>query len=253
MAIISNQEDTEKRVKALREEAHEEIKNDDSKKSPDEIVIIDDDSNYIKAIKRQLVRNGYNVVAFEIQEEAFRYNFEKTDLILCDVLMPGMNGFEVLKGIRSDKKNQYIPFVFLSGSKIEHEEIFKAFDSDVTDFISKTSSEGELLGRVKRALKEGRLISERNRAEKALQESEEFSSSLLDNSLTPILVVNQDTSIEYANPSFEALAGFTSAEIIGKKPPYPWWITGQKSGNLVEVKKNIILRIEAAHVLTRIY
>ncbi|MDH5363854.1 MAG: PAS domain S-box protein, partial [Dehalococcoidia bacterium] len=66
-------------------------------------------------------------------------------------------------------------------------------------------------------------ISERKKAEEALRESEEFSSSLLDSSPNPILVVNPDTSIRYVNPALEKLTGFTSSELIGVKIPHPWW------------------------------
>jgi len=66
-------------------------------------------------------------------------------------------------------------------------------------------------------------ITEHKRAEEALKESEEFSSSLMKNSAIPMLVINEDTSLRYVNPSFEKLTGFTSAEVIGKKPPMPWW------------------------------
>jgi len=56
-------------------------------------------------------------------------------------------------------------------------------------------------------------ITERKRAEEALQESEEFSSSLLNNSPNPITVLNPDTSIRYVNPALEKITGFTSAEL----------------------------------------
>ncbi len=60
-------------------------------------------------------------------------------------------------------------------------------------------------------------------AEEALKESEEFSSGLLQKSPNPVIVINPDTSIRYVNPAMENLTGYTAAEIIGKKPPYPWW------------------------------
>ena len=66
-------------------------------------------------------------------------------------------------------------------------------------------------------------ITDRKRAEQALRESEEFSSSLLTNSPKPILVINTDSSIRYVNPSLERLTGFSSSELVGRKPPYPWW------------------------------
>jgi PAS domain S-box-containing protein len=67
------------------------------------------------------------------------------------------------------------------------------------------------------------IIAEHRHVEETLIESEEFSTSLLENSPNPIVVINPDTSIKYVNPAFERLTGFTSTEITGRKAPYPWW------------------------------
>ena len=56
-----------------------------------------------------------------------------------------------------------------------------------------------------------------------LRESEKFDINLLRNSPNPIVVINSDTSVRYVNQAFEDLTGFTAAEIIGRKAPYPWW------------------------------
>jgi len=66
-------------------------------------------------------------------------------------------------------------------------------------------------------------VTERKRAEEALRESEEFRSSMLANSPNPIGVINPDSSIRYVNPALEKLTGFSAAELIGKKAPYPYW------------------------------
>lgn len=66
-------------------------------------------------------------------------------------------------------------------------------------------------------------ITARKRAEEALRESEEFSSILLSNAPYPLFVINVDTSIRYVNPALEKLSGFSLAEVIDKKAPYPWW------------------------------
>ena len=66
-------------------------------------------------------------------------------------------------------------------------------------------------------------ISDRKLAEDELRESEEFTSSLLENTPNPIIVITPDTAIKYVNPAFEKLTGFTLTDIIGSKTPYPWW------------------------------
>ncbi len=56
-----------------------------------------------------------------------------------------------------------------------------------------------------------------------LIEKEKFSSNLLDHSPNPILVIDKEKSIAYVNKSFERLSGYGLSEVIGLKPPYPWW------------------------------
>jgi len=79
-------------------------------------------------------------------------------------------------------------------------------------------------------------ITTRKQAEEALRESEEFSTSLLENAPNPITVVNPDTSIKYVNPAFEKLTGFTLEEIAGTKAPYPWWLEERKEERLNGLK-----------------
>lgn len=66
-------------------------------------------------------------------------------------------------------------------------------------------------------------ISAQKKIEADLRASEEFSTSLLKNASYPIIVINSDTSIQYVNPAMETLTGYTSAEVIGLKNPYPWF------------------------------
>ena len=66
-------------------------------------------------------------------------------------------------------------------------------------------------------------VTERKKAEDALLESQQFSASLLENAPLATVVINPDTSIEYVNPAWERLNGWTMAEVVGQKVPYPWW------------------------------
>jgi PAS domain S-box-containing protein len=91
-------------------------------------------------------------------------------------------------------------------------------------------------------------ITERERAEEALRESEEFSTSLLENSPHSIIVINPDTSVRYINPAFEKLYGWTLDEVVGIKVPYPWWPDEDRevlTAGFLEAMKQRVGRAEA--------
>jgi PAS domain S-box-containing protein len=97
-------------------------------------------------------------------------------------------------------------------------------------------------------------ITERKKAEEALQESQKFVSSLLENAPHATVVINPDTSVRYVNPAWEHLNGWTLSEVVGMKAPYPWWPEqlkeaftegfkeamrqGSGKGEVIAVKKN---------------
>jgi PAS domain S-box-containing protein len=88
---------------------------------------------------------------------------------------------------------------------------------------TKTQLIGELMELRRRVAGVEKLAAERTRIAAALEKREEFTATLLDNAPNPILVLSPDTSIRYVNPAMEKLTGFSKAELVGTKPPYPWW------------------------------
>jgi len=80
-------------------------------------------------------------------------------------------------------------------------------------------------------------ITERKRVENELQESQRFSSSLLQNSPNPVVVLDPDTSVRYVNPAFEKLTGFNLADIFGLKAPLPWWPEERGEAITVAIRK----------------
>ncbi|MBN1906710.1 MAG: PAS domain S-box protein [Deltaproteobacteria bacterium] len=84
------------------------------------------------------------------------------------------------------------------------------------------------------------------KSEAAFRESNEFNTSLLDNSPNAIMVLDPDTSIRYVNPYFEKMTGYSSSEIIGHKIPYPWWVDDPAYGTLEEKKKQFPMGVKTS-------
>jgi CheY-like chemotaxis protein len=81
------------------------------------ILVIDDDAVVRKALQHALEKAGYNVL--EASDGAAGIEMAKAslpDLILCDIDMPAMSGFDTLKALKADPQTQGLPFVFLTGS-----------------------------------------------------------------------------------------------------------------------------------------
>jgi len=92
-------------------------------------------------------------------------------------------------------------------------------------------------GRIVSCLEIIRNITERKQAEEKLRESETFQSGLLANSPIPINVINPDSSIRYVSPALEKMTGFSAAELIGHKAPYPYWVEELLPENTKTLKK----------------
>jgi two-component system NtrC family sensor kinase len=108
---------------------------------------------------------------------------------------------------------------------------------DGTVFDVEISSNSAVYQGQKLIFSVSRDITERKQAEEALRESEAFQSSLLSNSPIPINVINPDGSIRYASPALEKLTGFSSKELIGQKPPYPYWAKGDSTQNMRALRR----------------
>ena len=80
------------------------------------IMVIDDDQDLPELIKAILLKEGYQVSAYHDAESAIAdVKMQKPDLILMDVMLPGLNGAEAIKEIRKDPVNKNIPVIFLTG------------------------------------------------------------------------------------------------------------------------------------------
>jgi two-component system, sensor histidine kinase and response regulator len=113
------------------------------------ILIVDDVAKNIQLVAKFLTKEGYTLNFAQNGEIALKLADNKLfDLILLDIMMPGMDGFEVCRKIKENKKNQSVPIIFLT-AKTDDEAIKKGFSSGGVDYITKPFNPEELLARVR--------------------------------------------------------------------------------------------------------
>jgi CheY-like chemotaxis protein len=113
------------------------------------ILIVDDNPKNLQVLGNYLQNEGYKV-EFALDGNSALDWIERTefDLILLDIMMPGMDGFEVCRNIKYGQVNQKTPVIFLT-AKIDTESIVNAFDLGAVDYVIKPFNQKELIARVK--------------------------------------------------------------------------------------------------------
>lgn len=134
------------------------------------ILIVDDAVENIKLVTEILNRpkNEYNIEAASDGYEALeKVNKFSPDLIMLDVVMPGIDGFEVCRILKEDEKTRLIPIVMITALDSQQDRL-RGLESGVDDFISKPFNVYELLARVKNLLKLRSYINELEHAEQVI-------------------------------------------------------------------------------------
>jgi two-component system alkaline phosphatase synthesis response regulator PhoP len=119
---------------------------------PQKILVAEDQQHIRSLIEYKLKNSGYDVVCAEDGKSALEQAGEiLPDLILLDVMMPLMTGFEVLASLKSNEKTRNIPILMVTAQSKEH-EVLKGLDLGADDYITKPFSPNELAARVKNIL-----------------------------------------------------------------------------------------------------
>ena len=102
------------------------------------ILAVDDDEANLIALQSLLSEKGYQVVCARSGEEGLRHVLqEEFAVILLDVRMPGMNGYETAEMIRSRARTRHVPIIFLSGVDKDASHLFRGYAAGAVDFVFK--------------------------------------------------------------------------------------------------------------------
>lgn len=122
-------------------------------------VLIEDDPSIRKLVEYSLSSNGISIVSFPSGEEAFESDLKDAELFILDIMLPGMDGMEILSRIRKDPTLGRVPVIMLTAKDSEY-DIAKGLDDGADDYIPKPFGILELISRVKAAIRRGRMNGE---------------------------------------------------------------------------------------------
>ena len=136
----------------------------DSNKDNKKLLLIDDDPNLILLVKDYLEFRGYEVMAAGNGREALEIlNLHLPDMIICDVMMPEMDGYAFVNKIRQDSRTSSIPIMFLS-AKGQSQDKIKGLTTGADIYMIKPFEPEELVAQVESSLKQAnRLLRHSNR------------------------------------------------------------------------------------------
>ena len=135
------------------------------------ILVVDDQPSNVKLLRIKLSKEGYDVVEAANGREALaRVVSDAPDLVLLDVMMPGMNGYDACRRIKERETNGFLPVILVT-AKTETEALIEGFEAGADDYVTKPFKPVELLARVRAMLRIRHMVQENRYLRAALARS----------------------------------------------------------------------------------
>ncbi|NET42462.1 PAS domain S-box protein [Okeania sp. SIO2B3] len=231
------------------------------------ILIVDNHPHILSFLSEIIGLKGYKIEQANSGKLALKYVMEnKTDLILMDVKMPEMDGYQVCKQLKANPNTQNIPVIFLSDLSDTTERI-KGFEAGGIDYITKPVQREEVLARIEAQLTIKKLYIKLEEKNKQLEKEIEIKrkteynlSAIITNISEGLMIINREGKIVFVNPATELLWEKSAPELIGEEIGLPL-VHGneteiyirQKSGKVLFIEthiKEIIWEDNKAYLLT---
>ena len=181
------------------------------------ILVVDDEPSNVDLLETFLSPEYDVVTAYDGEEALLKVENTNPDLILLDVVMPGMSGFEVCSKLKGNEKTLYIPVLMVTALK-EWSDRVKGINAGADDFLSKPVDFNELSLRIKSLV---RIKQYHDKLELAKQEllvaAEEKYRNLFDNASDAIIIHDFEDRVLSWNHTAEKIFGWNAEEVIGKK------------------------------------
>jgi diguanylate cyclase (GGDEF)-like protein/PAS domain S-box-containing protein len=176
------------------------------------ILIVDDAPENLAALRALMVKQGYQTFVATSGDRAVDIAQRvKPDLILLDIVMPGMDGLEACRRLKSHPVTARIPVIFMS-ARSETEDIVAGFDLGAADYIPKPLRLEEVGARVRAQLR----LSSGSDTQRLQADRLRMIVNSMDQGL---LIVEGNGRIQYANPACERYLGYAPEELVGLTLP----------------------------------
>lgn len=181
--------------------------------SKETILIVDDILENLQLLARTLSEQGYIVRLAPDGQLALQFvQSNEPDLILLDILMPEMDGYEVCRELKISSKTQDIPVIFISALHEVFDKV-KAFSLGGVDYITKPFEAKEVLARIENQLRISRLSKQLAKQNSQLNEQKELLQAIFDHIPLMIVLFNTNGQIKLVNQELERVSGWSHTEL----------------------------------------
>ncbi len=172
------------------------------------LLLVDDQATNLHALAA-ILKNDYDISFATSGETALQLaSSEAPDLILLDVILPGLSGIEVLRILRANSKTADIPVILVTAASSEQNEL-SGLDLGADDYLTKPVQARILLARVRNIL-----------LKKRAEMQSRLALHVFEHSGEALLICGRDHRLLQVNPAFTRLTGYTQEEVRGKPPTF---------------------------------
>lgn len=209
----------------------------------DRVLVVDDEPAIVDLMELYL-KTDYEIIrAYNGKEALEKARSEKPSVIILDVMMPDMNGYEVCKVLKTSVETQFIPMIMVTALSGKDEKI-KGLESGADEFLSKPVNRLELVTRVKSLTRikhlQDRILAERN-----------YAYQCIDVAGVLMLVVDREQKINLINRTGNEVLGYDEFELIGQNMFDVLVLQEEREKEKEKFRDIITKKIETPHLFER--
>ncbi len=219
------------------------------------ILVIEDEIDVLKNLEEILTEEGYKVFTAKNGKTGIKTALaEKPDMIICDISMPGLDGYGVLKELSGNSSTKAIPFLFLT-AKVEKEDIRKGMLLGADDYILKPFTIEDLINSIRSRLKRMKVLKSVGKVEKEKSSPAKYSEGdkfFIRVNDQPQLIYVKDIVFIGAENQYTMLNLADEKTYLVRKS-ISKWLEALPSSNFIRIHRSTIINIDYIQKIEKWY